>query len=44
MDSEQVGQGEGCIVLWVSVQFLSFSNKHQLDIHCCVIDCNYPTY
>jgi len=20
------------------------SNKHQLDIHCCVIDCNYPAY
>jgi len=21
-----------------------FLIKHQLDIHCCVIDCNYPTY
>jgi hypothetical protein len=18
--------------------------KHQLDLHCCVIDCTYPTY
>jgi len=23
--------------------FLSSSNKHLLDIHCCVNDCNYPT-
>ena len=20
------------------------SDEHQLDIHCCFIDCNYPTY
>jgi len=27
-----------------NMYFLSSSNKHQLYIHCCVIDCNYPTY
>jgi len=26
-----------------NMQFLSSSNKHLLDIQCCVIDCNYPT-
>jgi len=26
------------------VVFCHFLTKHQLDIHCCVIYCNYPTY
>jgi len=25
------------------VVFISSSNKYHLDIHCCVINCNYPT-
>jgi len=24
--------------------FLSYSNKHKLDMYCCVIGCNYTTY
>jgi hypothetical protein len=27
-----------------NMQFLSSSNKDQLDTHCCVINCGYPTY
>ena len=34
----RAGEGE------VGNSVLSFFNKHQLDTHCCVIDCNYPTY
>ena len=33
-----------CARAGVGNSVLSFFNKHQLDIHCCVIDCNYPTY